>query len=502
MPDIETPCLLVIFGASGDLTKRKLIPSLYHLWTQGHLPESFAVLGVARTEQTSEDFRARLYAFDSSQYDEGLWQEFQSRIHYLAADSTSSDDWPRIASSCRELAEEHGTHGNLLFYLSVAPQFFEPIVQSIGDSGLAAAGGRPDGRSGDGTWQRIIVEKPFGANPDSAEQLNRVLASVFDEESIYRIDHYLGKELVQNLLVARFANSIFEPLWNQRYIDHVQISASETVGVEERGGYYDGPAGGALRDMVQSHLLQVLSIVAMEPPVSLEASDIRVEKIKVFKALRVPDREQVSTIAIRGQYGSGIVNGKPLPDYRLEPGVDPESQTDTFAAVRTHIDTWRWGGVPFYLRSGKALKRKKTEIVVYFKPTPHCLFREHARKMKPNQIVFSVQPNEGIRLRFVGKVPGLQMDTKDVVMDFDYVEQWKSEPPESYATLLHDAMGGDQTLFKHRDEIDCAWRSVQPILDYWREYPDDDLPNYDAGTWGPVTADAMMARENRYWRND
>ncbi len=393
----------------------------------------------------------------------------------------------------------YGTGRNVLFYLSLSPEFFEPVINNIGKSDLVNTDRR---RGPDEGWQRIVVEKPFGSDPASAVRLNKTLARGFDEETIYRIDHYLGKELVQNVMVVRFANSIFEPLWNERYIDHVQISATETVGLEGRASYYDGPAGGALRDMVQSHLLQVLSVVAMEPPVSMDAAAIRTEKIKIFQALRVPNARDVPRIAVRGQYAAGTVEGERVVGYRENEGVATNSQTDTYGAWRAYVDTWRWGGVPFYLRSGKAMKRKKTEIVLYFKSTPHCLFREHARKMRPNQIVINVQPNEGIRVRFVGKVPGLGMNIKDVVMDFDYVEQWKSDPPESYATLLYDAIEGDQTLFKHRDEIECGWNAVQPILDYWRENPDDDLPNYDAGTWGPVAADAMMARDERYWRND
>ena len=499
--DRPDPCLIVIFGASGDLTRRKLIPSLYHLWTQGQMPEDFAVLGVARTPHTDEEYRQKILEFDPSEYEDDLWADFARRIRYLGADSTKSNDWPTITKKCHEIANEYRTRGNVLFYLSVGPQFFDPIIRSIGESGLVTDGGRARGPEGDGAWQRIVVEKPLGCELSSARQLNRAVGSVFEEEAVYRIDHYLGKELVQNLLVARFANSIFEPLWNQRYIDHVQISATEAVGLEGRGGYYDGPAGGAMRDMVQSHLLQVLSIIAMEPPVSLGADDVRVEKIKIFKALRVPDLEDVPKIAVRGQYDAGSVGGVEVPRYREEEGVDPQSQTDTYAALRVHIDTWRWGGVPFYLRSGKALQRKKTEIVVYFKPTPHCLFREHAKNMRPNQIVFSVQPNEGIRLRFVGKVPGLGMDIKEVVMDFDYIEEWQSEPPESYATLLYDAMGGDQTLFKHRDEIECSWMSVLPVLEYWDENPARKFPNYKAGTWGPSSADTMMSQEGRYWRN-
>lgn len=495
-------CLIIVFGASGDLTRRKLIPSLYYLFAEGHMPEDFAILGVSRSEYSGDDYRKHLYDFQNDRYERDKWREFSRHIYYLPADATDANDWTHIRDQCDTLASRHDTRKNRLFYLSVSPQFFAPIIDQISNADMVDERRRARTTNDEMCWQRIVVEKPFGSDPGSANDLNKTLERAFDEESIYRIDHYLGKELVQNLLVVRFANSFFEPLWNQRHIDHVQISATETVGVEGRGDYYDSSSGGALRDMVQSHLLQVLSLVAMEPPVSLDAADVRTEKIKVFKALHVPHPEEVPAIAVRGQYGPGTVNGEALAGYRESEGVSAGSQTDTYAAVLCKVDTWRWGGIPFYLRSGKAMKRKKTEIAVYLKPTPHCLFRDQARKVKPNQIVISVQPNEGIRVRFVGKVPGLEMNIKEVVMDFDYVEQWKTKPPESYAILLHDSLLGDQTLFKHRDEIEWGWKSVQPILDHWRENPDDDLPNYDAGTWGPDSAAAMMAREDRYWRND
>lgn len=498
----SSKCLVVIFGASGDLTKRKLIPALYHLWDTGQAPDNLAILGISRTSYSDSDYRDKLLGFVDGVYDEGKWAEFSTRIHYHAADATGKDDWPSIKARMGQLAQEHGTGQNVLFYLSVSPQHFEPIITGIGQAELVTEGRKFCSLDDNPPWQRIVVEKPFGSDPATAAHLNRVLAGVFDEESIYRIDHYLGKELVQNMLVLRFANAIFEPLWNERYVDHIQITASETVGVEGRGSYYDSPAGGAMRDMVQSHLLQVLSVVAMEPPVSMDAADIRTEKVKVFKALRVPRAEDVPAIAVRGQYGEGTVKGKSLNAYRGNEGVAPESQTDTYAAMQFHVDTWRWGGVPFYLRSGKAMAAKKTEVVIYFKPTPHCLFRDLARSMKANQIVISIQPDEGVRLRFEGKVPGTGLKMKEVVMDFDYCEQWQTSPPDGYATLLHDAMFGDQTLFKHRDEIESAWDAVQPVLDYWGENPQDDLPNYAAGTWGPPAADLMMQKDGRYWRNN
>ena len=494
-------CLIIIFGASGDLTKRKLIPALYTLFVNGQTPEHFGIVGISRTEYSDEAFRDELFEFNEEEYDRETWEEFAPHVHYYASDATEKDDWSDITAALKGYADEHETGQNFMFYLSLSPQFFEPVIGHIGSSGLVTEGREYCSlvEGDERPWQRIVVEKPFGSDPKSATQLNRTLAGVFDEDAIYRIDHYLGKELVQNLMVLRFANSIFEPIWNGTYVDHVQITASETVGVEGRGSYYDGPAGGAMRDMVQSHLLQLLSLVAMEPPVSMSGEDIRTEKVKVFKALRVPSYDSVPRIAVRGQYAAGEVDGEEEPAYRDEKGVDPESQNDTYAAIQLHVDTWRWGGVPFYLRSGKAMAKKLTEIVVYFKPTPHCLFREQACDLNPNQILINVAPDEGIRIRFEGKVPGMGMKIADVVMDFDYVEQWKAEPPESYALLLYDCMRGDQTLFKHRDEIEASWNAVQPVLDYWEKHPQDDLPNYEAGTWGPKAAEEMMKREGRHW---
>ncbi len=509
MPVSREPsdCLIIIFGASGDLTKRKLIPSLFELCEKGQMPEHWAVMGVSRTKMDDEAFRARLLDFqrEGGGIDEDKWRDFLSRVHYLPADSTKADDAAAIRDQACQLSRQHQIGDNLLLYLSLSPALYDATIENIGAAGMVTEGkawcslnreNRP--------WQRIIVEKPFGRDAASAAHLNRVLGRVFEEESIYRIDHYLGKETVQNLLVFRFANAIFEPIWNRNYIEHIQVTASETVGVEGRGAYYDSPSGGAMRDMLQSHLLQVMALIAMEPPVSMLADDIRTEKGKVLAAARPYRESDIAKVAVRGQYGAGQVEGRILPAYRDEEGVSAESQTDTYAALQVFVDSWRWEGVPFYLRSGKAMAKKKTEVVVMFKPTPHSVFRQAVRGpdgMPPNQIVINIQPDEGIRLRFQGKVPGLGMKMRPVVMDFNYVMQFRAEPPEAYSTLLLDAMRGDQTLFKNREETESAWNIVQPVLDDWATNEQDDLPNYTAGTWGPAAADIMMARDGRVWHN-
>jgi len=503
-----SPCLIVIFGASGDLTKRKLIPALYDLYVNKQMPDRFAVLGISRTDMSDDDFRKRLTEPAkqfSHDFKGELWTEFARSVFYQPGDSTDQGSYAGIKARIAELAKAQGTSENVLFYLSMAPHLYEKTINQIGGANMVTEGRawcsiNRDSRS----WQRVIIEKPFGSDPESAGHLNRVLGRVFEEASIYRIDHYLGKETVQNLLVFRFANTIFEPIWNRNYIDHIQVTAAEAVGVESRGGYYDSPGGGAMRDMIQSHLLQLMAVVAMEPPVSMGAYDIRLEKSKVLGAARIPQASEVPQIAVRGQYGTGQADGQIAAAYRDEKGVAGDSQTDTYAAMQVFIDTWRWGGVPFYIRSGKRMAKKLTEIVVTFKPTPHCLMRNTGDSIQgrpPNQIVINVQPDEGIRLRFEGKVPGTGMQMKSVVMDFDYVEQFQAEPPQAYSTLLLDAMRGDQTLYKHRDEIERAWEIVQPVLDYWDANPQEDLPNYAAGTWGPVDSDIMMARDNRHWHN-
>lgn len=494
--------LIVIFGASGDLTKRKLIPALFHLYINGLMPDNFAVMGVSRTKYSDQEFREYLEKYAREfvkDFDQGKWDEFSPKLHYHPGDATKPDEFIGIKQRIDKVSKGHNTGENVLFYLSVSPRLYDPTIVNIGTHGMVMEGkawcsldrsNRP--------WQRIIVEKPFGHDVESAAHLNRVIGRVFEDDDVFRIDHYLGKETVQNLMVFRFANAIFEPIWNRRYIDHVQITAAETVGLEGRGGYYDSSDGGAMRDMIQSHLLQVMALVAMEPPVTFCADNIRSETTKVLNAVRHINPHDVPSMSARGQYGPGY--DKQATGFLEEKGVSKNSSTETYAALKVFIDSWRWQGIPFYLRSGKRMPRKNTEIVVYFKPPPHELFNQ-PENISANQIVISVQPDEGIHLRFEGKVPGIGMEIKSVEMDFEYAEQFNTTAPDAYSTLLLDAMRGDQTLFKQREEIEQAWRIVQPILDYWQEDGSANIPSYHSGTWGPAQADELLAHDGHIWHN-
>ena len=501
---VPEPCQIVIFGASGDLTKRKLIPSLYYLYRKGMLNERFAILGISRTEFSDQEFRERMrpWCQKAHGYEDSTFDAFCEHLFYQPADPTNPNHFSeRIATRIDDIHLSCNTGSNILFYLSVGPGLYDPIINNINEVGLISEGKRWCSLDRDHrAWQRIIVEKPFGHDLPSAEHLNRVLGRAFEEESIFRIDHYLGKETVQNITVFRFANTIFEPLWNRNYIDHIQITAAETVGVEGRGGYYD--KSGALKDMIQSHLLQVMAVIAMEAPNSFKDRDLRSEQRKVLEAVAdIPD-DQVQKLAVRAQYTHGAVNGSEIPGYLAEDSVNPESVTDTYAALRLHIDNWRWRGVPFYLRTGKAMRRKLTQVVVYFKKPPMRIFegvQADIDEVPPNRLVINIQPDEGIALRFDGKVQG-EPKIAAGVMDFDYQGQFGGEIPEAYATLIYDALLGDQSLFKGREEIEAAWRIVAPVMEYWAENPNEGVERYAAGSWGPRAAD-LLFHGQAHWYN-
>lgn len=495
---VPPPCLLVIFGASGDLTRRKLVPALYGLFREGLLPGEFSVLGVSRTAFSDDAFREHLAeslrALSPDSFDPQAWREFAPRIFYHAADVED----PAGMSGARErilgLCRDRGIPGNLLFYASVAPRFYSSIVRRIGEAGLASPSGEPQG------YRRLVIEKPFGHDLRSAADLSREIREVFEEEQVYRIDHYLGKETVQNILVFRFGNGIFEPIWNRNYIDHVQITVAETLGIEGRGDYYDG--AGAVRDMIQNHLLQLLTLVAMEPPTSLAAEDVRDEKVKLLRSVeRVPE-ERVGEACVRGQYGPGEVGGKRVPAYREERNVAPGSLTETYAAFRLTIDNWRWGGVPFYLRTGKRLARAASEIAIGFRPAPHLLFEKTAcGQMESNVLVLNIQPEEGIFLKVGAKAPGPSVCVLPVEFQFTYEQAFGAKSPPAYGRLLLDAMLGDATLFPRDDTVRISWALLEPFLARWNENPGRDLFFYPAGSWGPREAEAVPGREGRRWRN-
>jgi glucose-6-phosphate 1-dehydrogenase len=490
------PCTVVIFGASGDLTKRKLVPALYRLVQQRVLPAEFAIVGLARTEMSTDEFRARMKEAvvefsEAKSVDEEVWESFARGLSYLTADINNPADYDKLAAMLAEVDKERGTQGNRLFYLSVAPKFYAPAVQQLGAHNLA--------KPKDKGWVRVIVEKPFGTDLESARQLNRELLEHLDEQQIFRIDHYLGKETVQNLLVFRFANGIFEPLWNRQYIDHVQLTNAETVGVEGRGGYYE--TAGVVRDMIQNHVFQVLSLVAMEPPVSLGSEAVRDEKIKAMQAARNFTVERVRAECVRGQYGPGSIAGQPVAGYRQEPEVAPDSTTETFAMLKMYFDNWRWANVPFYIRSGKRLPKRVTEIAIQFKAAPLALFGEATAQMTPNQLIIRIQPDEGITLRFAAKVPGQATNVRDVNMDFRYGASFGVQLAEAYERLLLDCILGDSTLYARKDMTERGWEIVMPILDEWAATKGQvNFPNYEAGTWGPKESHDAIERDGRRWR--
>ncbi|MBT4499017.1 MAG: glucose-6-phosphate dehydrogenase [Gemmatimonadetes bacterium] len=490
MPD---PCVLIIFGASGDLTRRKLVPAIWHLDQQGRLPESFALIGVARREMDDVSFREQMrQALQEfvGQLDRETVDTFLDKLFYVRGNPDDGATYQLLRTRLEELDVQRGTQGNRCFYCSVPPQVYLDIVKQLGEAGLNCEDREDCG------WSRIIVEKPFGHDYESARTLNQFLHRVFAEHQIYRIDHYLGKETVQNILVFRLGNSIFEPLWNRRYVDYVQITAAETVGVEHRAGYYD--QSGALRDMIQNHLLQALCVIAMEPPSSFDAESVRIEKLKVLKAIRPFSIGQVDRFAVRGQYGQGAIADEPVCGYLEEPDVALRSRTETFAAMEFTIDNWRWQGVPFYVRTGKRLKKRVSAVTLHFKRPPHLIF-ESDTDLPASTLTIHIQPEEGISLSFNGKIPGPEVKLGTVEMDFDYAETFGGRNPEAYETLLLDCLRGDATLYGSSDWIEKSWELLMPILEAWNAPSSTRVPSYPAGSWGPKEADLLFDREWRQW---
>lgn len=496
-PRTPEPGVMVIFGATGDLTKRKLFPALYNLALQHLLPTGFSVVGFSRQGLSDDDFRGRMREainqFSRNHpIQPAVWDSFEQGIFYSPGDFDDQGKYSDLAKRLDEIDQQRGTCGNRLYYLATPPSFFSDIIDRLGQAGLGRERGQDKG------WSRIVIEKPFGRDLTSAEQLNAELHAVFDEQQVYRIDHYLGKETVQNILVFRFGNGIFEPIWNRNYIDNVQITVAESIGVEGRGGYYE--EAGALRDMVENHMMQLLALVGMEPPVAFDASAIHEEKAKLLRAVRKIPREEIEKYTVRGQYGEGWVGDQHLGGYRSETGVAPASNTETFAALRLEIDNWRWAGVPFYLRHGKALPRKATEIAITFKRAPLGLFSRITGELpESNVLVLRIQPDEGITLKFAAKVPGPVVQLREVEMDFLYGASFAVESPDAYETLLLDCMLGDSSLFTRSDEVEAGWKVFTPILEAWKEQP-PQLPNYAAGTWGPPAADALIQSDGHAWR--
>ncbi len=492
----EPASTMVIFGAAGDLTRRLLLPALYNLACDGLLSDDFRLIGTARAELSTDQFRASLsediHKFATAKIDEKSWEDMVARITYVQGNFDDPAAYKRLAHHLAELRPggKDGI-GNVLFYLATAPEYFAPIVQELAKVGLVEEG--PD------HWRRIIVEKPFGHDLASAKELNAQLLAALDEKQIYRIDHYLGKETVQNIMVFRFSNGIFEPLWNRDHIDHVQITVAETVGVENRGNFYD--VTGALRDMVPNHIFQLLSIVAMEVPTSFDADAVRSEKVKVLDSVRPLTPDLVLQDSVRGQYAAGLINEKQVKGYREEVKVSEDSDTETYVALKLSIDNWRWAGVPFYLRTGKRLPRRMSEICIQFKRAPAAVFRDTpVEEVTPNLLIIRIQPDEGISLQFGAKIPGAELEIGGVKMNFQYKDYFDASPATGYETLIHDCMIGDQTLFQRADNVEAGWRVVQPILDSWSERRPRGFPNYEAGAAGPRTADELLARDGRVWR--
>jgi glucose-6-phosphate 1-dehydrogenase len=491
---LPQPCSIVIFGATGDLTHRKLIPALYNLTADGELPPGTTVVGFARRPKTDDEFRSELEQttkeFSRQTVRDEVWKTFAAALFYHQSDFQNENGYRSLAKRLDQIDAERGARGNRLFYFAAGPEQFESILKNLKAAGLTTGN--------NGGWARVIVEKPFGRDLVSAQELNRVVSNSFTEDQTYRIDHFLGKETAQNILVLRFANAIFEPIWNARYIDHVQITAAETLGVEARGGYYE--TAGALRDMVQNHMLQLLCLVAMEPPTDLRADSIRDEKLKVVRSLRRYSDEEVAKFVVRGQYSKGSINGQDVPAYREEERVDPNSKIETYVALRMLIDNWRWSEVPIYVRVGKRLPKSATEISVHFKRAPMVLFNRDSTFLDQNVLVIRIQPDEGISLRMMAKIPGTSLRIEPVKMDFHYGTSFGKPSPEAYERLLLDAMSGDATLFARDDEVEEAWSLIDTIENGWASKNAAALTFYPAGSWGPEEADQLLARDGRSWR--
>ena len=498
------PCTVVIFGATGDLTQRKLLPTLAHLLHDHPLPEGFSVVAFARRPMNDEQWRGMAldsinkYMPDNDKLDREAQHDFAQRMYYCQSDFNDREGYEKLADILERLDREKGTQGNRMYYLATPPTLDSEIIFQLGGAGLA----RPAaGQYGDEvSWTRIVIEKPFGRDLASAQKLNREIARVFHESQTYRIDHYMGKETVQNLLAFRFANGIFEPLWNQKYIDHVQIVVAESLGIGSRAEYYE--EAGAIRDMVQNHIMQVLCLTTMEAPVAFDADAIRDEKVKVLRAVPLLSPEDVAKRTVRGQYTAGVINGQPQVSYKEEKGVSPASQTETYVALKLFIENWRWAEVPFYIRTGKALPKRCTEVTIQFKRVPHMLYKPAETKgLVPNRLTIRIQPDEGISLKFAAKVPGAARHLNDVDMNFSYSEAFGIESPDAYERLIADCMVGDSTLFIRRDEVETSWRIVDSIINAWKNMPESAVHPYQPGTWGPPEADALIQNDGREWDN-
>ncbi|HET9919176.1 MAG TPA: glucose-6-phosphate dehydrogenase [Ktedonobacteraceae bacterium] len=503
------PCAVVIFGATGDLTQRKLLPTLAHLWHDHPLPHPFVIVGFARRQMTLDQWRemalnsVNTYMEENDRMDAEAQQAFAQCLFYCQANFDDPAGYQKLAALLEELDKDHGTAGNRLFYMATPPELDTEVIRHLGASGLSRpVHGNDNGGNNnhDASWTRIIIEKPFGHDLASAQQLNRTLGRAFRENQIYRIDHYMGKETVQNILAFRFSNRMFEPVWNLNYIDNVQILVAESLGIGTRAEYYE--TSGAIRDMIQNHMMQVLSLTTMEPPDAFDAESIRDEKIKVLRAIPLFTPEEVKQCVVRGQYTAGVIDGQPVQGYKQEKGVAPNSTTETYVALKLYIENWRWAGVPFYLRTGKHLPVRSTEVTIQFKRVPHLLYKPADTKgLKSNLIVIRIQPDEGIAIRFGAKIPGAENHLATVKMDFNYSTAFGIESPDAYERLIADAMEGDSTLFIRRDEIEASWRIVDSITSVWKTMPPDTVYPYPAGSWGPPEAETLIQKDGREWHN-